>query len=290
MLAFGSNARARLPPPRVALGCFALATFCAPHEGFAQKAEIGPTTYSCAGILCLRVPCFQYSGCYIDPSKPLVLDFCERGSVAPDGLECGNGYCKGGVCSCKPGYIGRKYGAGCDYTWSTSEWTSCTAPCGGGKETRKVQCFNTIEGKSYSDEYCQGLPKPAAEQPCNTAPCPTYSWLTKEWSACSAACGCGLQTRAVTCVSNSGVPAADVSCAPAPRPAAARLCDQLPCASYSWAIDPWTGCSAQCGGGTQRRTVACVSDSGVRVADSLCGRLPRPATQQACNTNPCPTN
>lgn len=55
----------------------------------------------------------------------------------------------------------------------------------------------------------------------------------------------------------------------------------------TWQVTAWGACSVSCGGGTQTRTVSCVSNGGNALLDSKCP-APKPATSQACNTQACP--
>jgi len=66
-------------------------------------------------------------------------------------------------------------------------------------------------------------------------------------------------------------------------------CQTAACYRYEWSIGAFGRCSADCGGGTQTRSVACVrSDDGVVVTDSLCAGT-RPEGSQGCNSSPCVT-
>ena len=63
----------------------------------------------------------------------------------------------------------------------------------------------------------------------------------------------------------------------------------------SWVADPWTKCSATCGGGFQTRTLQCVEDSDngesfISEEDTPCydaGQI-RPETKRKCNEHDCP--
>lgn len=56
--------------------------------------------------------------------------------------------------------------------------------------------------------------------------------------------------------------------------------------SYSWYTGNWSSCSAECGGGTQTRTVYCKRNDNVQVDDAFCSGT-KPSTQQSCNTQSC---
>jgi len=55
------------------------------------------------------------------------------------------------------------------------------------------------------------------------------SWAVGAWGACSATCGDGTQTRAVTCQKN-GTTVPDTKC-PAPKPATSQACNTQACAT-----------------------------------------------------------
>ncbi|MDR0651297.1 MAG: hypothetical protein LBG59_08085, partial [Candidatus Peribacteria bacterium] len=69
------------------------------------------------------------------------------------------------------------------YSWSTSNYGSCSASCGGGTQTRTVTCKSS-EGTTVADSYCGT--KPAISQSCDTQACVTYSWDTSSYGSCSA--------------------------------------------------------------------------------------------------------
>jgi len=76
-------------------------------------------------------------------------------------------------------------------------------------------------------DRCDPATKPAARQDCNRDPCPTYSWVPGEWSACSAQCGAGSQVRVLVCRDSSGGSADDLRCAGQARPETNRTCEAL---------------------------------------------------------------
>lgn len=58
------------------------------------------------------------------------------------------------------------------FVWSVSTWTACSVSCGGGVQTRTVQCLRN-DGVVVQDETCIELisPKPVDQQVCNTQAC-----------------------------------------------------------------------------------------------------------------------
>ncbi|KAM9091000.1 papilin isoform 5-T6 [Megaptera novaeangliae] len=125
-----------------------------------------------------------------------------------------------------------------------------------------------------------------------STPRPGFSWSHGSWGDCSATCGGGQQTRPVFCtIDNEVYP--EHLCRHRPQPADRRPCSPQPCPhTKRWKTGPWTPCSASCEGGSQSRTVYCVSSDGAGVQeaaeDAECAALPeKPPTTQACNLQRC---
>ena len=53
--------------------------------------------------------------------------------------------------------------------WSVGEWGACNATCGGGAQTRTVECV-LANGTAAAHSACVGA-APAASAPCGVAPC-----------------------------------------------------------------------------------------------------------------------
>ncbi|MFO0738222.1 MAG: thrombospondin type-1 domain-containing protein [Labilithrix sp.] len=174
------------------------------------------------------------------------------------------------------------------YSWSTSDFSTCSAACGGGTQTRAVSCVDS-SGSVVSAALCTG-PAPVTSQSCNAQPCPTYSWVTSAYSACSAACGGGIQTRDVQCADGTGTVVSSSLCSATIAPPSEQVCNLQPCVDpYTWTTGTYSTCTAACAGGTQTRTVSCVDTrNGSVVSPTLCAGA-APPTTQACNTQACPT-
>lgn len=68
--------------------------------------------------------------------------------------------------------------------------------------------------------------------------------------------------------------------------------DMVSSFTYSWDSTWWSGCSVTCWGGIQTRTVQCLRNGTLAVADSFCSGT-KPNTSQSCNMGSmqyrCPT-
>ncbi|KAJ8390979.1 hypothetical protein AAFF_G00097570 [Aldrovandia affinis] len=170
-----------------------------------------------------------------------------------------------------------------------SEWTPCSVPCGVGQRTRDVKCMDNL-GDVVMDEDCNMWLRPDDVQNCDMGPC-ARSWFFTRWSdTCSAECGGGSRSRAVTCLMNhiSSLPLD--SCGDE-RPEDLMPCDLGPCQRKpDWYTGPWGQCSSECGTGAQSRSVACLlhTNGSFEIAmPSDCSHLPRPAETQPCQIKRC---
>lgn len=71
----------------------------------------------------------------------------------------------------------------CHPSWSVGEWGACSRSCGGGEQTRPVQCVqrtSQTDVANLSDAQCV-QPALARRQACNTHSCPPV-WATGPWS------------------------------------------------------------------------------------------------------------
>ncbi|KAL5248998.1 hypothetical protein ACHWQZ_G018005 [Mnemiopsis leidyi] len=79
------------------------------------------------------------------------------------------------------------------------DWSECSAVCGGGTQTRTRTCTNPAPANGGAD--CVGSSSEIRQCNANACPRPVNgrygSW--SDWSACSADCGGGTQTRTRTC-------------------------------------------------------------------------------------------
>jgi len=157
-----------------------------------------------------------------------------------------------------------------DLSWTLSFWSSCSAACGNGTQTRSVACSSTVAGA------CGNLQQADTVRSCTNGFC---SWNTPAWGACSKGCGegYGTQTRTVACSS-----ADEDECDMSTQPDATRSCS-----SYcSWTSGVWGACSKACGQGigTETRNVSCSS-----AIDDACNNATEPDETRQCSSY-CPWN
>ncbi|PWA28495.1 hypothetical protein CCH79_00016334 [Gambusia affinis] len=174
------------------------------------------------------------------------------------------------------------------YTWVTGEWEQCNATCGEGMKSRTVRCVGPGPTPAH-DDRCGPSTRPASLHRCREEPCP-YTWITGEWSQCSASCGVGYQQRFVSCsLLPSSLhsqrfhtqPSSAGKICPEPHPPATQPCflRECPHTSY-WKVGPWTKCSLTCGAGMMERRVECVTSEGQM--SKHCRPSDRPESQAAC--------
>lgn len=160
----------------------------------------------------------------------------------------------------------------------------CSAECGMGVRTRGVVCL-TNQVSSLPLEGC-GSERPATSQVCNNGHCEQrIEWFTGPWSQVGGSRSAledpvWISQPCETC--------------PVNLHGLMRIC-------FTFYFDffalnnqinaaPWTQCSAECGPGSQQRSVVCLmrSDEGFTVMQPYeCSSLERPLSQQSCNLKAC---
>ncbi|XP_057350761.1 ADAMTS-like protein 3 isoform X6 [Manis pentadactyla] len=59
----------------------------------------------------------------------------------------------------------------CDVCWRTGPWRACTATCGQGYQSRRVDCVQASSCKPVAERHCVLAKKPASWRPCLRPPC-----------------------------------------------------------------------------------------------------------------------
>lgn len=179
------------------------------------------------------------------------------------------------------------------HRWLIYGFGACSSTCGGGVQTRTVQCAR-IEGEGWeiSDpRACEtegAGPQPSSTRACNVEACEGATSLVSEWQSCSATCGWGARERAVSCKGLLGLLLPRSSCLQekeeAFEPCATNDC---PRSEPYWRLGSWGRCSVHCGGGTASRDATCIDPLlNAETTPERCGPPPSPL-ERPCNTRPC---
>ncbi|XP_072048167.1 A disintegrin and metalloproteinase with thrombospondin motifs adt-1-like [Amphiura filiformis] len=204
-----------------------------------------------------------------------------------------------------------------------TEWSECSATCGGGSQFRDRQCqdpypfdTNTCEGEDISqwqrwgdwsdcsvdcnggvrqrtrECYNPGYLAPACPgssttvETCNLDRCPEYWDVWGPWGQCSTTCGPGTERRERSCVDPN--PDDGIGCQTDLNGYdyyQTRMCNIQDCAGWSqWMA--WTPCTASCGTGIRQRFRTCNNPNPFIFEDCPGGNTdtdPNP-----CSVEPCP--
>jgi hypothetical protein len=179
---------------------------------FAETYSWMPSAWSACSVVCGTGTQQRSVVCVADSTGTVVADsLCT--SVKPATVQA----CVQPACS--------------SATWAVSDWAGCSVACGGGTQFRNVTCVDQNHN-ILPDSACAAFPRPASTQACNVAACPSYEWAPGAWSVCSAACGAGVQTRAIACLESTTHAVVPSSfCSGQPIPAQTQACNNGPCSA-----------------------------------------------------------
>ncbi|XP_047278655.1 A disintegrin and metalloproteinase with thrombospondin motifs 13 isoform X2 [Homo sapiens] len=178
-------------------------------------------------------------------------------------------------------------GAQAAHVWTPAAG-SCSVSCGRGLMELRFLCMDSALRVPVQEELCGLASKPGSRREvCQAVPCPAR-WQYK-LAACSVSCGRGVVRRILYCARAHGEDDGeeillDTQCQGLPRPEPQEACSLEPCPPR-WKVMSLGPCSASCGLGTARRSVACVQlDQGqdVEVDEAACAALVRPEASVPC--------
>ncbi|XP_065833779.1 A disintegrin and metalloproteinase with thrombospondin motifs 18-like isoform X2 [Oscarella lobularis] len=171
------------------------------------------------------------------------------------------------------------------HSFRTGEYSKCDLSCGGGTQSRSVECVNIETNSVVDDSFCTGLLQPVNSRACSSQPCPAVWFVAGDWSSCSATCGGGQRSRDVVC-RRGEAEVEDDECRLSVKPRSTRTCGKIACPS--WRTGTWTSCSKTCGDGQRRRNVICYDPRRNRaVSDKRCLEELRPVDEEPCNLPKC---
>nr|CAD7569776.1 unnamed protein product [Timema californicum] len=123
-----------------------------------------------------------------------------------------------------------------EYRWTFSDWSPCSATCGGGTQSSAPVCLQKGGGGLVNVSLCEMGRKPdMLMRVCNTHPCPAR-WWTGPWQICPATCGDGItRKRSVMCAviysegsSGREIALPDNECKGQDKPPEKEPCPNLP--------------------------------------------------------------
>uniref|UniRef100_A0A4W2II95 ADAM metallopeptidase with thrombospondin type 1 motif 16 n=1 Tax=Bos indicus x Bos taurus TaxID=30522 RepID=A0A4W2II95_BOBOX len=266
----------------------------------AQPSYTWVTIHSECSVSCGGGQTTARAACYRDLRVPVNASFCSPDARPVTGVVP----CK--VSACPPRRCLRfTFEVFCcgpfSLFWSVGNWSACSRTCGGGTQSRAVQCTRRAHYKSerVSASLCP-QPVPSSRQACQPQSCPP-AWSTGPWAECSRTCGKGWRKRSVACKSTNPSARAqllpDAVCTTEPKPRTHEACLLRRCHKHrklQWLVSAWSQCSVTCERGTQKRFLKCaekyVSGKYRELASKKCLHLPQPQLelQRACAPFPCP--
>uniref|UniRef100_A0A336JY65 CSON006040 protein n=1 Tax=Culicoides sonorensis TaxID=179676 RepID=A0A336JY65_CULSO len=176
----------------------------------------------------------------------------------------------------------------CELEWDTNK-SECSERCGEGWRQVQVTCVqkypHTGIYKKVDQSYCRHDTKPPLLEKC-IGECNDVTWDYGDWSACTASCEGGYQTRNVSCLNyERGKVIDDHYCSHLRQQHVVRRCNEIPCPE--WVPGEDGACSVTCGEGKRVSRIECRHNN-VTVNPALCGSHPQPiGTMTPCYMPPC---
>ncbi|XP_041764889.1 A disintegrin and metalloproteinase with thrombospondin motifs 7 [Anopheles merus] len=132
-----------------------------------------------------------------------------------------------------PSHNGKNQSA---YYWKLTDWSVCSATCGGGKQFRESICYHRGKGVA-KEELCLrhafGKRHELIARDCNDDPCP-FNWWVGPWQLCLMTCRkphkpVPIRRRSILCVDSNSNARPDTHCNNKPRPHDKEPCgEELP--------------------------------------------------------------